>query len=103
MNRRIATLTSVVLATFLWGLSAVGGLAQQQPMGFFITSVGPGDGANLGGLEGADRHCQTLAAAAGVGSRTWRAYLSTVAGAGQPPVTRATGSGTAPGTTRAEP
>src|SRR5688572_3183929 len=41
-----------------------GAPAQQQPMGFFITSVGVGDGANLGGLEGADRHCQTLAAAA---------------------------------------
>ena len=62
--------------------------AQQQnqprpPMGFFITSVGPGDGANLGGLEGADEHCQTLAQAAGAGDRVWRAYLSTVAGGGQ--------------------
>jgi hypothetical protein len=47
------------------------------PMGFFVTSVGMGDGANLGGLAGADKHCQTLAAAAGGGSRTWRAYLST--------------------------
>ena len=86
MNRRVATLTSIVLATFLWGLSAVGGLAQQQPMGFFITSVGPGDGANLGGLEGADQHCQMLATAAGAGNRTWRAYLSTVGGGGQPAV-----------------
>jgi hypothetical protein len=60
--------------------------APPQPMGFFITSVGPGDGANLGGLAGADKHCQTLAAAAGAGGRTWRAYLSTVAGPGQPPV-----------------
>jgi hypothetical protein len=48
----------------------------QQPMGFFITSVGKGDGANLGGLAGADAHCQQLAAAAGAGSRTWHAYLS---------------------------
>ena len=47
------------------------------PMGFFITSVGIGDGANLGGLDGADAHCQALAAAAGAGNRTWRAYLST--------------------------
>jgi len=46
------------------------------PMGFFVTSIGLGDGANLGGLDGADRHCQTLASAAGSGSRTWRAYLS---------------------------
>lgn len=49
------------------------------PMTFFITSVGMDDGANLGGLEGADAHCQTLAAAAGAGNRTWRAYLSTQA------------------------
>ena len=46
-------------------------------MTFFITSVGPGKGADLGGLEGADKHCQSLAASAGAGSRTWRAYLST--------------------------
>lgn len=49
---------------------------QQPPMTFFITSAGPGDGANLGGLAGADRHCQTLAQAAGAGSLQWRAYLS---------------------------
>lgn len=48
-----------------------------QPMSFFITSVGKGDGANLGGLAGADAHCQSLAAAAGRGSVTWHAYLST--------------------------
>ena len=48
-----------------------------QEMGFFITSVGLGDGANLGGLEGADAHCQALADAVGAGHRTWRAYLST--------------------------
>ena len=86
MNKRTATLISVVLATFLLGVSAVGGLAQEPAIGFFITSVGPGDGANLGGLEGADRHCQMVATAAGAGNRTWRAYLSTVADGGQPAV-----------------
>jgi hypothetical protein len=55
-------------------------------MGFFITSVGTGNGANLGGLEGADRHCQNLAAAAGGGNRTWHAYLSATASGGQPAV-----------------
>jgi hypothetical protein len=50
--------------------------APTQPMSFFVTSVGLGDGANLGGLAGADKHCQTLAQAAGAGNRTWRAYLS---------------------------
>ena len=46
-------------------------------MTFFITSAGSGKGADLGGLEGADRHCQQLAQGAGAGTRTWRAYLST--------------------------
>jgi hypothetical protein len=47
------------------------------PMGFFVTSINPGNGGNLGGLAGADAHCQKLAAAVGAGNRTWRAYLST--------------------------
>lgn len=51
--------------------------AQQTSMSFFVTSVGIGKGGDLGGLEGADRHCQSLAQAAGAGSRTWRAYLAT--------------------------
>ena len=48
-----------------------------QGMGFFVTSTNPGKGADLGGLAGADAHCQSLARAAGAGNRTWRAYLST--------------------------
>ena len=51
--------------------------AQQNAMTFFVTSAGPGKGADLGGLEGADRHCTTLAQAAGSGGKTWHAYLST--------------------------
>ncbi len=51
--------------------------AAPPPMGFFITSVGLADGGNLGGLVGADAHCQALATAVGAGDRTWRAYLST--------------------------
>ncbi len=50
---------------------------EDRSMGFFVTSVGLGNGGDLGGLEGADKHCQELAAAAGAGDRTWRAYLST--------------------------
>jgi len=57
-----------------------------QPMSFFVTSVGAGNGANLGGLAGADRHCQTLAAAVGAGGKTWHAYLSASAANGQPAV-----------------
>jgi hypothetical protein len=60
--------------------------APPQPMSFFVTSVGLGKGADLGGIAGADRHCQTLAAAAGGGSKTWRAYLSAAAAGGQPAV-----------------
>src|SRR5262245_55053610 len=65
-------------------------LAQQaQPansMSFFVTSVGPGKGGNLGGLLGADRHCQMLAMAAGAGSKTWHAYLSENGSAGHPTI-----------------
>lgn len=72
----IATIAAVTLA-------ASAGRAQQQPqapnMTFFVTSAGLGKGADLGGLEGADRQCQTLAQAAGAGGKTWRAYLSTQA------------------------
>jgi hypothetical protein len=60
--------------------------AQRQPMSFFVTSVGMGNGGNLGGLAGADKHCQDLAMAAGAGNKTWHAYLSTQAKDGQPAV-----------------
>ena len=52
-------------------------LPQAPNMTFFVTGAGPGKGADLGGLEGADAHCQTLAARHGAGGKTWRAYLST--------------------------
>lgn len=58
-------------------ICAAPALAQDTAMSFFITSQGPGDGANLGGLAGADAHCRQLAEAAGVTGKTWRAYLST--------------------------
>jgi hypothetical protein len=58
----------------------------KPPMSFFVTSVGLGKGGDLGGLAGADAHCQALGAAAGAGGRTWRAYLSTTATAGAPAV-----------------
>ncbi len=59
---------------------------QDTTMSFFITSVGPGDGANLGGLDGADLHCQALAEAAGSTGLTWRAYLSQSASDDQPAI-----------------
>ena len=60
--------------------------APPQPMSFFVTSSPKGSGANYGGLAGADQYCQTLAATANAGNRTWHAYLSTQAAAGQPAV-----------------
>lgn len=74
MNKAIALATTAIL---LLGAGPMTSWAQDTSMSFFITSAGPGDGANLGGLEGADAHCQSLAEAAGAGNGTWRAYLST--------------------------
>jgi hypothetical protein len=65
------------VAAIALAVLAMPALAQQSGMTFFVTSANPGKGADLGGLEGADKYCQQLAAAAGAGSRTWRAYLST--------------------------
>jgi hypothetical protein len=65
----------IALCAALGALSA--GAASAQDMSFFVTSVNPGSGGDLGGLEGADAHCDALATAAGVTGRTWAAYLST--------------------------
>ena len=79
MRQKLVLSAAIVLSAVLTA-PAVHGQGQAQapaePMSFFVTSVGVGNGANLGGLAGADKHCQTLAAAAGAGNRTWRAYLS---------------------------
>jgi hypothetical protein len=75
-------------------------LAQQaqpaNPMSFFVTSVGPGKGGNLGGLLGADRHCQMLATAAGAGNKLWHAYLSENGSAGHPTINARDRIGTGP-------
>jgi hypothetical protein len=68
---------TIVLAAGLAVIALAPAQAQQQNMTFFVTSHGPGQGANLGGLAGADKHCQDLATAAGAGGHTWHAYLST--------------------------
>jgi hypothetical protein len=73
------------MAALSFGLGAAA-QAQQQDMSFFITSVGPGNGADLGGLEGADAYCQQLADAVGAGGHDWRAYLSTQDAGGEPAV-----------------
>src|SRR5262245_28104187 len=74
--RQLCVLSATVLLALQTGTLLAQG--SKTPLGFFITSVGSGDGANLGGIAGADKHCQTLASAAGAGNRTWRAYLSGV-------------------------
>jgi hypothetical protein len=58
-------------------MAATAAAAQDAPMSFFVTSQGSGKGADLGGLTGADKHCQSLAEAAGASGKTWHAYLST--------------------------
>ena len=85
--RKLQTLAATGILLLLAACTTPAGTT--GPMGFFITSTGSGKGADLGGLAGADAHCQKLASDGGAGSaRTWRAYLST------PPIL---GSGTAPG------
>src|SRR5678809_67212 len=86
MSTRIQWLAVAMVVMTLTAVASFRVSAQQNQMTFFITSAGPGNGANLGGLAGADKHCQTLAAAAGAGNRTWRAYLSAAAANGQPAV-----------------
>jgi hypothetical protein len=72
-------MASIFAAALIYLMGPVALVQAQEPMSFFVTSEGLGDGANLGGLTGADFHCQTLAAAAG-STRTFQAYLSTKAG-----------------------
>lgn len=84
LNQKALAITLAVAA----GLGIEGCAAQESSpsdMTFFVTSVGVGKGADLGGLAGADKHCQELAQAAGAGNHTWRAYLSTVSPAWNKP------------------
>jgi hypothetical protein len=81
-SMRFGMAAAVALASLLGGIAQ----AQQANMTFFVTSTGSGKGADFGGLAGADRHCQSLAAAAGAGKHTWHAYLSASAADGKPAV-----------------
>jgi hypothetical protein len=78
---KIGSLFLVAIASAVLGLT-IAAQAQQPDMSFFVSSVGPGKGADLGGLAGADAHCQALAKAAGSTSTNWAAYLSTTEGQG---------------------
>jgi len=79
-------------------LTSLAGCNRHAPdkMSFFVTSVATGEGGNLGGLGGADAHCQRLALAAGSKGRQWRAYLSAAAEGGQPAVNARDRIGTGP-------
>src|SRR5262245_63799004 len=74
---KAARLSVIASITFLALGASAPVQAQQSAMSFFVTSVGLGKGGDLGGLEGADRYCQSLAQAAGAGSTTWHSCLST--------------------------
>ncbi|HEY7665408.1 MAG TPA: lectin [Xanthobacteraceae bacterium] len=95
MNHRVILPTLAVLAVLAIGASG-GAEAQQANVSFFVTSVGSGKGADLGGLAGADQHCQQLAQAAGAGNKTWHAYLSTQAIGGSQAVNARDRIGTGP-------
>lgn len=91
------TVSMIIVSSF----AACSGIvcAQDGPnenMSFFVTSAGPGDGGNLGGLSGADAHCQRLAADVGADDKTWRAYLSAAADEGQPDIHARDRIGTGP-------
>jgi len=89
VNKFFITLVSLISISISQFSSA-------QDMSFFVTSVGSGNGGNLGGLKGADAHCQKLAMAAGAGKKTWQAYLSTVEAKGQAQVNARDRIGTGP-------
>lgn len=80
MNRLLLICASILLLSTAGSYST--SAQSSVAMSFFLTSAGPGDGANIGGLAGADRHCQALAEAVGAGSSDWVAYLSTTGAGG---------------------
>jgi hypothetical protein len=87
MNQAIKASLLVLAPLLAFGVGACAQMQDERAAAndttFFVTSAGPGNGANLGGLAGADAHCQQLAEAVGAGDHTWRAYLSTQASGGQ--------------------
>jgi len=89
-------LIAIVFPLILGSVVALAAQAPQQRMSFFVTSVGMGKGADLGGVAGADAYCQQLAAAVGAGDKTWHAYLSTQARNGVPAVNARDRIGTGP-------
>jgi hypothetical protein len=83
---RFGLVAAAVISSAYFATNAQQPPPQSPNMTFFVTSVGPGKGGDLGGIEGADRYCQELAQRAGAGAKTWRAYLSTQAADGKPAI-----------------
>ena len=86
LAKNVSRLGLVSAMALFASLAAAPAQAQSANTTFFVTSAGPGKGADLGGIDGADRHCATLATAAGATAKTWHAYLSTQAADGKPAV-----------------
>ena len=86
LTRNVSRLCLVSAAALFAGLAVQPAQAQSANTTFFVTSAGPGKGGDLGGIEGADNLCQTLATAGGATAKTWHAYLSTQAADGKPAV-----------------
>jgi len=84
--QNISRLGLVSAAALFASLAGTPAQAQSANTTFFVTSAGPGKGADLGGIEGADKQCATLATAAGATAKTWHAYISTQAADGKPAV-----------------
>jgi hypothetical protein len=82
MNQQTRFTVRAVAALAMTGVCLTAYAQADKKMSFFVTSVNPGKGADLGGLAGADKYCQTLATAVGAGKRSWHAYLSTTANNG---------------------
>ena len=93
-SRPLLTLCAVATAALL--TACAGMLGSKDGLGFFITSSNPGKGGDLGGLAGADKHCQALASAVGAGHRPWRAYLSQQPIGGAPAINARERIGTGP-------
>ena len=98
LKKNHLALCATMFVSAMWTISAQ---AQSQPpqfpdMTFFITSKGGPDGANFGGIEGADKHCKALATKAGAGDKVWRAYLSTQAEGEKPAINARDRIGTGP-------
>ena len=86
LAKNISRLGLVSAAALFASLAVAPAQAQSANTTFFVTSAGPGKGADLGGIDGADKQCATLATAAGATAKTWHAYLSTQAADGKPAV-----------------